>query len=307
MSQKLFLNTGRETIKGGALHALKDSGNAGAYVHSVLSLTGVVADGETFSLGDDTYELALVTTDSGQNTANGDFNNTSDFINVGITGASVGDVFRVESEFFVVISAGAQSAVVKRGFGGSAVVAHADALDIFTTAAAVPATAGNLVVPVSAAAAATADDQIVAAVNFWSAGYRKGLGGGIGVDVENALKVEAVLVAASTIAFGYPADGQDAATSETLTNGTLSAFINGVEPAGQRYSRFSFVSAGTGAENFFAPFEVTSAVVTAFDADGSLVNAATVVVTATVLANRVVQIAGAGKAAGQVLIVEMFE
>jgi hypothetical protein len=65
MSQKLFLNTGLETIKGGALHALKDAGNAGAYDFATLDLTGVVVDQETFTLGTDVYEVNVVATDTG--------------------------------------------------------------------------------------------------------------------------------------------------------------------------------------------------------------------------------------------------
>ena len=71
MSQKLFLNTGVETIKGGALHALKDAGNAGAYDYAVLALTGVVVDQETFTLGTDVYEVNVVATDNGLDTGTG--------------------------------------------------------------------------------------------------------------------------------------------------------------------------------------------------------------------------------------------
>ncbi len=303
MSERLFINTGRETIKGGALQALKDAGNAGAYAHAVLSLSGAVVDTETFSLGDDTYEINAVTVDTTQDTGTGgEFNNTSAVVNVPVTGQSAGDVLRVGSEFMLVLSATATSAYVLRGFAGSTVVAHGNSQTIFGAAQQVGA--DNLAVPVSGTGATTADDQIVAAVNFWGAGYRKGLGGGIGVDVENKLKVTAVLAAASTIAFGYPKNGDVVSTAETFTNGTLSAFINGFEPAETKYSRLVVTSGGTGAENFFAPFDVTRAGVTVYAADGS---AEAIAVTATVLASRVVQIGGAGKAAGQTLVVEMFE
>lgn len=312
MSQKLFLNTGQETIKGGALHALKDAGNAGAYDFATLTLTGVAVDQETFTLGDDVYEVNLITTDNTQDTGTGgEYNNTSPVINVPLTGMAPGDVILVESEFMIVLEASASSAYVSRGFAGSTIAAHGNSITVFEAAQQVAA--GNFAVPLSAAAAATADGEIIAAVQFWSdGGYRKGLGGGIGVQVQNGLKVDALQGAGTSVIFAYPADGGVASTAEGFTNGTLSAFAGGIEPANQRYAKVSFVSAGTGAEDLVAPFAISSANVKAYDAtSGRLLNAnATggVVVEAAVAANnRLVTVSGAGKAAGQVIVVEMVE
>lgn len=310
MSQKLFLNTGLETIKGGALHALKNAGNAGAYDFCELALTGVVVDTETFTLGGDTYEINVVATDSTQTTGTGgEFNNTSPVINVPYTGAAKGDIIRVENEFMLVLDASATSAFVRRGFAGSTIAVHGNSLTIFKAVQQV--TAGNLPVPVSATAAATADDEIVAAVNYLSTGYATGLGGGTGVVVQNGLKVDAFLSqGTTTVGFAYPADGGVATTAETFTNGTISAFGNGVEPAEIQYAVIPHVvTAGdvsAGAIELVAPWAVSHVFVEVFDAstfkelawDGAV----------TVTSSRHVRIDNAGVtdwAAGDTVLVTM--
>lgn len=275
MSQKLFLNTGVETIKGGALHALKDAGNAGAYDYAVLALTGVVVDQETFTLGTDVYEVNVVATDNGLDTGTGgEFNNTSPVINVPLAGLAVGDVILVESEFMKVIEASASSAFVSRGFAGSTIAAHGNSITVFEAVQQVAA--GTFDVPVSATAANTADDQIAAAVQFWSdGGYSKGLGGGIGVRVENGLKVDSFLgPGTNEIVFAYAADGGVATTAEGFTNGTITAFGGGVEPASQVNSRvFHTVVAGdvsAGSVDFVAPFTVSEAFAVVHDSTGNV-------------------------------------
>ena len=311
MSQKLFLNTGLETIKGGALHALKDAGNAGAYDFCELALTGVVVDTETFTLGGDVYEINAITTDSTQDTGTGgEWNNTSEVINVPYTGAAKGDIILVESEFMLVLDASATSAFVRRGFAGSTIAAHGNSLTIFKAAQQV--TAPNLPVPVSATAAATADDQIVAAVNYLSTGYASGLGGGNGVVVQNGLKVDAFLSdGTTTVAFAYPADGGVATTAETFTNGTITAFGGGVEPASQQYAKVLHkITAGdvtAGSIDFVAPFTVNEAFAAVYLTTGLIDEAwdGAVVVTS----GRLVTVNNAGAsdwAAGETLVVQFY-
>ena len=312
MSQKLFLNTGVETIKGGALHALKDAGNAGAYDFALLALTGVVVDQETFTLGSDVYEINVVATDNGLDTGTGgEFNNTSPVINVPLAGLAVGDVIRVESEFMKVIEASASSAYVSRGFAGSTIATHGNSLTVFEAVQQVAA--GNFDVPVSATAAATADDQIVAAVQFWTdGGYSKGLGGGIGVRVENGLKVDAFLApGTTTVGFAYPADGGVAATAEGFTNGTITAFGGGVEPASQQYAKIihkvTAADVSAGYVDFVAPFTVDEAFATVYLTTGLVDEAWDGAVTVT--SGRHVRVDNAGAsdwAAGETLVVQFY-
>jgi hypothetical protein len=308
MSQKLFLNTGLETIKGGALHALKDAGNAGAYDFATLDLTGVVVDQETFTLGTDVYEVNVVATDTGaESTVQVEAGDTSIIFDVAPTIPLLpGDVIRMESEFMIVVdyNVNGPSANVVRGAFGSTAAQHTIA-NSDTFQAAQPVAAGNFAVPVSATAAATAKVEIAAAVGFWSTGWRKGLGGGTGVTVQNGLKVDAFVGAGTDdVVFAYPADGGVATTAEGFTNGTLSAFAGGVEPAELVYTKHVLVAAGTGAISFVAPWDVAEAWVTLHGADGAIIEAAANTVAVT--NSRLVTVSAAGSlAAGVVVTVHM--
>jgi len=225
MSQKLFKNTGRETIKGGVLHALKDAGNAGSFDFAVFTMTGVMVDQEEFTLGEDTYEFHSILTDTGAESiaivAEGDTAFTFD------TAPTIplvpGAVIRMETEFMVVVdyNPNGPSVNVIRGAFGSTDAEHSIAnSDTFQAAQAYGA--GNLPVPLSAVAAATADGELVGAVNFWSdGGYRKGLGGGTGVNVENALKVLATQGTGTSVVFGIEADGGVPTSSDGLDSVTV--------------------------------------------------------------------------------------
>ena len=308
MSQKLFLNTGLETIKGGALHALKDAGNAGAYDFATLDLTGVVVDQETFTLGTDVYEVNVVATDTGaESTVQVEAGDTSIIFDVAPTIPLLpGDVIRMESEFMIVVdyNVNGPSANVVRGAFGSTAAQHT-IVNSDTFQAAQPVAAGNFAVPVAATAAATAKAEIAAAVGFWSTGWRKGLGGGTGVTVQNGLKVDAFVGAGTNdVVFAYPADGGVAATAEGFTNGTLSAFAGGVEPAELVYTKHVLVAAGTGAISFVAPWDVAEAWVTLHGADGAIIEAAANTVAVT--NSRLVTVSAAGSlAAGVVVTVHM--
>jgi hypothetical protein len=306
MSTKLFLNTGRETIKGGALHALKDAGNAGAYDFNVLTLTGDVVDQETFELGSDVYEINSILTDTGaESTVQIEVGDTSIIFDTQPTIPLLpGDVIRMEVEFMIVLDYnvnGTGSANVIRGAFGSTEAQHTTA-NSDTFQAAQPVVAGNFAVPVSAVVETTADGQIIGAVQFWTdGGYSKGLGGGIGVKVQNSLKVDATQGAGTTVAFGYPADGGVASALATdMTNATMPVvFAGGVEEAGQVYSKIVFKAAGTGAVSFFAPWAVDEAYVTIWGADGAIIEAAANTVT---VSGRLVTVSAAGSLAAGVLV-----
>jgi len=305
MSQKLFLNTGRETIKGGALHALKDAGNAGAYDFATLDLSGVVVDQETFTLGDDVYEINVVATDTGaESVAQVEVGDTSIVFDVAPTIPLLpGDVIRMESEFMIVVdyNVNGPSANVIRGAFGSTEAQHTIA-NSDTFQAAQPVAAGNFVVPVAAAAAATAKAEIAGAVQFYSdGGWRKGLGGGTGVNVTNGLKVDAFVGAGTNdVVFAYPANGGVSSTAEAFTNGTITAFGGGVEPAELVYTKHVYVAAGTGAVSFVAPWDVAEAWVTMHGADGAIIEAAANTVAVT--NNRLVTVSAAGSAAAGVVV-----
>jgi len=97
----------------------------------------VVAE-ETITVGDDVYRVAVVDTDSTQNTSGGQLNNTNPIVGpvtIPAHGLIGGDVIRVESEFMLVTNRlNANQVTLKRGISNSTIAAHADGIDIFTEA-----------------------------------------------------------------------------------------------------------------------------------------------------------------------------
>jgi hypothetical protein len=192
----------------------------------------------------------------------------------------------MESEFMIVVdyNVNGPSANVIRGAFGSTEAQHTIA-NSDTFQADQPVAAGNFAVPVAATAEATAKAEIAAAVGFWSTGYRKGLGGGTGVTVKNGLKVDAFVgPTGDSVVFAYAANGGVSSTAEAFTNGTITAFGGGVEPASQKYAKILHkATAGdvsAGVVEFVAPWTVDEAY--AFVADSTGVQLAwdgTVVVT----------------------------
>jgi len=121
--------------------------NPGAKALGVLRLAANIVEGETVTIGPfnsilgqqltDVYEFDVINTDSGQNTAGGQWNNTNNPILVTFTahGRSAGDLVRAENEILKVLRVpDANSLVLARGRSGTATAAHADALDIFVSA-----------------------------------------------------------------------------------------------------------------------------------------------------------------------------
>ena len=115
--------------------AARDLGSAAA---NTLRIASDVVSAETVIIGADTYEIEIVNTDSLDNTAGGDFNNTTDpltvigavttYTNVTFT---VGALIRIESEIMEVTAVVSNDVTFKRGVSGTTTATHADALDIF--------------------------------------------------------------------------------------------------------------------------------------------------------------------------------
>ncbi len=223
MSSKDFLNIGLETTKGSALFSLKDEGAAGAYDFAVFDFSGVAVDQERFKLGDDVYEIQSILTDTAAESTGvvGAADQSVQFDQAFDIAVVQGDVIRMEDEYMIIIDYDAVNffAHVHRGQFGSTAVEHSIAnSDTFQAAQAV--LAGALSCPIDDTAAAAVVADVALAVEFWKTGYSKGLGGGIGVRVENSLKVDAFSGTADSVVFAYEAnggvapahDGTDAAT-----------------------------------------------------------------------------------------------
>jgi len=307
MSTKFFKNVGVETTKGAVIHALKDEGAAGTYDYAVLDLSGVAVDQEVFQIGDDIYEVNSILTDTGsESLAQIEVGDTSIIFDVQPTIPPLpGDVIRMESEYMIVLDYnvnGTGSANVLRGQFGSTEAQHT-ILNSDTFQAAQPVVAGNFAVPTDDVAAAAFVVDAAAAVQFWTdGGYSKGLGGGIGVKVQNGLKVDAFIGVADSVVFAKEADGGlGGALTEGFTNGTIDAAFNaGIEPASQKYARVLIKAAGTGALTFVAPWAVDEAYVTIWGADGAIIEAAAN--TVSVNGGRQVIVSAAGSLAAGVSV-----
>lgn len=306
MSTKYFKNVGLETTKGAVIHALKDEGAAGTHDYAVLTMTGVAVDQETFTIGEDVYEYNVVLTDS---TFEATAEVTAGDTAFTLTGAPAivplpGDVVRMEDEYMIVVdyNVNGPSMNVVRGAFGSTDATHTAGANTSLFQAAQPVAAGNFACPGDSTAAAAAVIDIANAVQFWTdGGYNKGLGGGIGVKVENGLKVGAFVGTGDTVVFDKEADGSvGGALAETFTNGTIDAAFNaGVEPASQKYARVMLKAAGTAALEFVAPWAVDEAYVTIWGADGAIIEAATNTVA---VAGRLVTVSAAGSLAAGVSV-----
>lgn len=205
---------------------LADNVGKGMFDQNILSANASVADGDTVTIGDDVYEFNVVTQDSGDDTQGGDFNNTTENLQVEMTLAEypnlspvsgtdpliVGDVIGIGSEFMRVASIGGADGVTvtfKRGWSGTTVAAHADAANILEAASL--ATAGRIPVALTAtvtqaafvpALVATINDATTEAVQAVDLGLTTGA-------IETML-----LMATSPGANGL-------ATTETFTNANI--------------------------------------------------------------------------------------
>lgn len=104
----------------------------------VLRVAADVASPETVTIGADVYEVEIVNTDSTDNTAGGDFNNTTNPLVLANAGADypnvgwgAGKLIRIESEIMRVESINGNRVRLKRGDSGTTIATHANALDIF--------------------------------------------------------------------------------------------------------------------------------------------------------------------------------
>lgn len=104
-----------------------------------LLLPSDVISAETVTIGVDVYEIEIVNTDSTDDTANGDFNNTTNPLVVagadasypGVFGQAVGDLIRIGTEIMRITVKTATDLTFQRGVSATTAAVHADAADIF--------------------------------------------------------------------------------------------------------------------------------------------------------------------------------
>ncbi len=134
--------TGTVTVPDGVFAAEKlvnppthDTGYPGQIV---LNVSGDTIDGETVTIDDDIYVVRLVATDSNEDAANNDFDNTDDPLVV--TGAIAGyaavtfeegDLIRLTDEVMEILEVGTSDVTLKRAVSGTTAAAHANGVDIY--------------------------------------------------------------------------------------------------------------------------------------------------------------------------------
>lgn len=139
-----------------------------------------IADTETVTIGGDVYEIDLIATDTGDDTGGvaSDFANTTNPLTVALAVANyaamapvggsdsvaVGDLIRIENEIMLVASIVLDNVTFKRGVSGTTIASHADANDIFESAAGY--TAGRIGVGLNATLTPAAfTDALIADIN----------------------------------------------------------------------------------------------------------------------------------------------
>jgi len=110
----------------------------GVVAQNVLYVPTAVADDETVLIGADTYEVDIINSDSGDDTADDSWSNTTDPLTVDMTAytgidavLAVGDLIRAETEYMRVTVIAGHSYTFERGACGTTPASHADAVDIY--------------------------------------------------------------------------------------------------------------------------------------------------------------------------------
>lgn len=215
----IFTQVSDSTLKGAAIGLLADAAASGCKQIANLRLAANVANAETITIAGEVFEIHQVNTDTTANTASGQFNTTAyiKLATIAAHGLTVGRIVRVESEYLRVEKViDANTVALSRGYAGSTVAAHADAVDIFKGAAA--PTAGNIPLPVGATLTPAA----------FSALAVTGLPALSRID-----GLAATAVSANHVLLTAPASGGAIACAETLAgvdNTIDAAFYGGVLP-----------------------------------------------------------------------------
>lgn len=221
MSRQIFTAVGDGTLKGSALQAVMRE-NWGHDDFATLDLTaGNDGDQDVFKIGDDFYEIALMTTDTGLDaTAEvtaGDVAFTTDAANSLVKG----DVIAMETELMVVVASDGLNVNVLRGQFGTTDATHTAGANTSVLTAANALGAGNLACPVFSLTNTLADTDIARAINYWQTGYNDSVGGGRGIHVKAKSPVTAIL-GTTQVYVHTPATGAVLANSD----GTVSAIVD---------------------------------------------------------------------------------
>jgi hypothetical protein len=245
----------------------------GAPMRNTLRVANDVADAETVVIGADVYEVSPVATDTANNTANGDFNNTTPELTVvdyvgsyPAAPTAVGALIRIENEIMEVIAKYGPNVVLRRGVSNTTIATHADALDIFEEAA-LP-TQGRIAVGLNATLTpAVFTDALIADIN------NRGSENVKAIDISAN---EVLLVSADAPGGNAIGSATATATTETLAGANnqwaQATMISGRQTGASRWAAVTHTvdaqDVALGAVRIPFPFTPVGFMVQVFDTDG---------------------------------------
>lgn len=186
---------------------------------SIYRQSGNVVANQTITINGEVIRVAVVNTDSTNNTSGGELNNTTPEVTLTMAahGLKGGDLIRVENEIMLVKQVlNANQVRLTRGVSNTTIATHADGLDIFTEAT--PGNGGLAVGVVATLTPAVFSPALVADVNARS------------VNPVKAVRIDdnATLFIMCDKRNGTPiASSASWTTAETMTNGAWDGNITG--------------------------------------------------------------------------------
>lgn len=245
----------------------------GAPMRNTLRVANDVADGETVTIGADVYEVSPVATDTTDNTANGDFNNTNNPLRVNSyttnysnSPTAIGALIRVENEIMRVRAKWGPDVEFDRGVSNTTNAAHADANDIFEEAA-VP-TQGRIAVGLNATLTPTVfTDALIEDIN------NRGTENVLAIDISAN---EILLVSADAPGGNATGSATATATTETLAGANnqwaQATMISGRQSGASRWAAVTHTvdaqDVALGAVRIPFPFTPVGFMVQVFDTNG---------------------------------------
>jgi hypothetical protein len=119
----------------------------GALANAILRMANVYVSGDTFTIGTDVFKIDPLVTDSGDDTAGGLWNNTTNPLTVLMPAATypvlspsgtgpliLNELVYIGTEYLRVTGRNGDAVTFRRGAGGSTIAVHANAVNIYVSA-----------------------------------------------------------------------------------------------------------------------------------------------------------------------------
>ena len=237
----------------------------------VINVSGVTTDAETVTIDDDIFVVRILATDTTDDAAGEDFNNTDDPLTIDdavTTYANVtfeeGDLIRLDNEVMEIINIAGNDVTLKRAVSGTTAASHANGTDIFQHATPASPAADQVFVGV----ATTAADVFTAAITGDINHPTRTQGSFYAMNPEDA---EVVAVTADDSGGNIVANDAAITVANTGTNIDIESKA-GILPETKLVSHRNYVvqaqEAALGDIRIAFPFDVAGFVLNVYDAAG---------------------------------------